>query len=68
MARMTPIGLRSQVRARMRAGIALASAIIIGMLLSTVAAGAAPDEAADLIPAVLAGLSAAQAKGGDGDG
>ncbi|MFN5016966.1 MAG: tetratricopeptide repeat protein, partial [Bradyrhizobium sp.] len=42
MARMTPIGLRSQVRARMRAGIALASAIIIGMLLSTVAAGAAP--------------------------
>ncbi len=42
MARMTPIGLRSQVRARMRAGIALASAIIIGMLLSTVAAGASP--------------------------
>ena len=41
---------------------------VAGALALAVAAGAAPDEAADLIPAVLAGLSAAQAKGGDGDG
>ncbi|GLH79660.1 hypothetical protein SSBR45G_45690 [Bradyrhizobium sp. SSBR45G] len=42
MARTSPIGLRSQARARIRAGLALLSAIIIGLMLSTVAAGAAP--------------------------
>ncbi|CCD91770.1 conserved exported hypothetical protein [Bradyrhizobium sp. ORS 375] len=42
MARTTPNGLRSQARARMRAGFALLSAILIGLMLSTVAAGAAP--------------------------
>nr|WP_041756842.1 hypothetical protein [Bradyrhizobium sp. ORS 278] len=42
MARTTPNGLRSQARARVRAGLALLSAILIGLMLSTVAAGAAP--------------------------
>ncbi|NPV25754.1 tetratricopeptide repeat protein [Bradyrhizobium aeschynomenes] len=42
MARTSPIGLRSQARARIRAGLALLSAIVIGLMLSTVAAGAAP--------------------------
>ncbi|CCE03731.1 hypothetical protein [Bradyrhizobium sp. STM 3809] len=42
MARTTPSGLRSQARARVRAGLALLSAIVIGLMLSTVAAGAAP--------------------------
>ncbi|MGJ4934186.1 tetratricopeptide repeat protein [Bradyrhizobium oligotrophicum] len=42
MARTTPIGLRSKARARARAGLALLSAIVIGLVLSTVAAGAAP--------------------------
>src|SRR5690242_17340059 len=42
MARTTPIILRSQARARIRAGLALLSAILIGLVLSTVAAGAAP--------------------------
>jgi tetratricopeptide (TPR) repeat protein len=42
MARTSPIGLRSQARARIRAGLALLSAVVIGLMLSTVAAGAAP--------------------------
>ncbi|CCD89107.1 conserved exported protein of unknown function [Bradyrhizobium sp. ORS 285] len=42
MARTSPLGLRSKARARVRAGLALLSAIVIGLVLSTVAAGAAP--------------------------
>ncbi|MGJ4994856.1 tetratricopeptide repeat protein [Bradyrhizobium sp. HKCCYLS3077] len=42
MARTSSIGLRSRARARLRAGLALLSAIVIGLVLSTVAAGAAP--------------------------
>ncbi|BAM88660.1 conserved exported hypothetical protein [Bradyrhizobium oligotrophicum S58] len=42
MSRTTPTRLRSQARARIRAGLALVSAILIGLMLSTVAAGAAP--------------------------
>lgn len=42
MSRTTPTRLRSQARARIRAGLALVSAIVIGLMLSTVAAGAAP--------------------------
>ncbi|MGJ4926246.1 tetratricopeptide repeat protein [Bradyrhizobium sp. HKCCYLS2038] len=42
MVRTSPIGLRSQARAHVRAVLALLSAIVIGLMLSTVAAGAAP--------------------------
>ena len=42
MSRTTPTRLRSQARGRIRAGLALVSAIVIGLMLSTVAAGAAP--------------------------
>ncbi|WP_257169028.1 tetratricopeptide repeat protein [Bradyrhizobium sp. SRS-191] len=42
MARTSPLGLRSKARARVRAGLALLSAIVIGLVLSTVAASAAP--------------------------
>ncbi|MGJ5181357.1 tetratricopeptide repeat protein [Bradyrhizobium oligotrophicum] len=47
MVRTIPIGLRSRARARIRAGLALLSAVVIGLMLSTVAAGAAsvPGEA-----------------------